>query len=432
MLKKMVISLLVVLLLFTSNLFAGGQEESSIVEKEEVTIMLHPVLYSATGGDNGLITKFSEETGIEVEVLTGPLDQILEKTLLDFVSNTSSIDVFVYTDTAMHSGLSDYLLPLDEYIAKAGEDYQFNDILNSAVQLNTLNGKVFGIPFRYGVYMLYYRQDLFDKYGVSVPETWEEFNNVAKVITEGLRADGINDVYGLVYPAETGQYLFENFKTWLAGHGGVIADENGNVKLNSPEAIAALNDFIKPYKNGWVSPDAPAMAVDKSIAAFQNGKAAMTLCYSPYWGLFTDPEKSVVSDTVNWALTPHSQGVDYGRSSVSGWQMLINKNAEYTDAAWKLVQYLTEADSALEMALNYSNGPIRESVLTSPEYLDKFPVARGWAQSFAASDSLLPGGHEKISEIMDIIGREVSSAFLGEKTSEEALNDAQKAVENIF
>jgi multiple sugar transport system substrate-binding protein len=430
--KRMIISVLVILLVCNFSAFSSGQDETSEVEKEEVTIMLHPVLYSATGGEGGLISRFSEETGIDVEVLTGPLDQILEKTLLDFVSNTSSIDVFVYTDTAMHSGLTEFLLPLDDYIANAGADYKFNDILNSAVQLNTLNGKVYGIPFRYGVYMLYYRQDLFDKYNVSVPETWEEFNAAAKQITEGLRADGINDIYGLVYPAQTGHYIFEVYKTWLAGHGGVIADENGEVKLNSPEAIKALDSLIEPYIKGWVSPEVPTMATDQSIAAFQNGKAAMALCYSPYWGLFTDPEKSSVSDTVNWALTPHSPGVEYGRSSVSGWQMLINKNAKYTDAAWKLVQYLTEADSALEMAMNYSNGPIRDSVLTSDEYLNKFPVAKGWAKSFAASDSLLPGGHEKISEIMDIIGREVSSAFLGEKTSEEAMDDAQKAVESIF
>ena len=86
-------------LLLVSNFSAFSEA------KEELTIMLHPVLYSATGGEEGLITKFSAETGIDVEVLTGPLDQILEKTLFDFVSGTSSIDVFVYTDTSMHSGL---------------------------------------------------------------------------------------------------------------------------------------------------------------------------------------------------------------------------------------------------------------------------------------------------------------------------------------
>jgi len=420
------IIMLALTLLLVSNFSAFS------AEKEELTIMLHPVLYSATGGEEGLITQFSEETGIDVEVLTGPLDQILEKTLFDFVSATSSIDVFVYTDTSMHSGLSNYLLPLDDYIETAGADYKFDDILDSAVGLNKLNGKIYGIPFRYGVYMLYYRQDLFDKYDVNVPETWVEFNAAARQITEGLRADGIDDVYGLVHPGEAGHIIFEVFKTWLAGHGGVIAEENGTVKLNSPEAVQALTTMIEPYQNGWVSPDTPAMPLDRSIAAFQNGKAAMSLCYAPYWGLFTNPEKSTISDNVGWALTPHGPGVEHGRSSFSGWQLLINKNTEYSDAAWKLVQYLSTPEAALEMALNYSNGPIRESVLTSPEYLEKFEVARGWAQGFAASEPLLPGGHEKISEIMDTIGREVSNAFIGKKTPEAALNDAQASVEKLF
>ena len=84
------------------------------------------------------------------------------------------------------------------------------------------------------------------------------------------------------------------------------------------------------------------------------------------------------------------------------------------------------------MALKYSNGPVRASVYEDPDYLELFGVARGWLQGLQASEPLLPGGHERISEMMDIIGREVSNALLGNKTPAAALKDAQNGVQAIY
>lgn len=415
------------------GLMAGGTKEA-MDEEPSLTIMLHPVLYSATGGDGGLIDQFEQETGIPVDVMTGPLDQILEKTLLDFVAGTSAIDVFVYNDTALHNGLSEHLLPLDDYLNEADSKHSFDsaDILQSTMDFGRFGGKLYGIPFRYGVYMLYYRQDLFEKYKVKVPETWAELNKAAEKITESLRDEGITDVYGLVHPGQAGHIIYEVFKTWLAGNGGLLADENGKVLIDSPESIAALTTLVAPYQNGWASPETPSMALDSAIAAFQNGKAAMALTYSPYWGLFNNPESSSVAGKIGWALTPHAEGVEPGRSSFSGWQLLINKNTEFPKAAWQLVEFLSTAEATKNMALNFANGPVRASVYEDPEYLEMFGVARGWLQGLKASEPLMPGGHEKISEMMDIIGREVSNALLGNKTPKAALQEAQVKVQAIY
>lgn len=411
--------------------WAGGQREV-VTERPSISIMLHPVLYSATGGDGGLISQFEEEYGVDVEVVTAPLDGILEQTLLDFVSGTSSLDVFVYTDTALHAGLAQHLLPLDDYIAAAEPAYRFDDIIESAVSFSRFDDVTYGIPFRYGVYMLYYRTDLFEQYGVATPQTWAELNDAARTITEGLRSDGIDDVYGIVFPGQAGQYLFEVYKTWLAGHGGMIADENGNVTLNTPEAITALENLVLLYRNGWAPADTPGKPVDQAIGAIQSGSAAMNLAYSPYWGLFTNPDQSAHADSMGWAMTPHAPGVPYGRASFSGWNMLINRNTDFPDEAWELVRYLTTREASLHMAVNHANGPIRESVLTDPDYLALFPLAADWFRSFQASEPLLPGGHERISEIMDIVGREVSSALIGEKTAAQAMEEAQRRVLAIF
>ncbi len=434
---KLMRQMLVVMLLAAILLpaaWAQGKQEVVAVKPANVKLnmIMHPVLYDATGGKTGMIKTFQEKTGYQVEVVTAPLDQILEKTLIDFASGSSSFDVFAYNDTAMHKGLAKYLLPLNDYIKQSEPAYDFNDFIKAAVDMNTFDGKTYGIPFRYGVYMLHYRLDLFEKYGVKVPETWDDFLAAAKKITESLRKDGIKDVYGMVHPGEAGLVIYETYKTNLAGEGGFIIDDSGKVRINSPEAVKALEVLVTAFKNGWSSPETPGMSLDKAIATFQNGKAAMFLSYSPYWGLFNDPAKSQVAGKVGWALTPHAPGVKSGRSSFSGWQLLINKNTKFPDQAWELVRALTTKDAMLESAMKYANGPIRKSVFSNPKFIEKYPVAEGWLYSFSASEPVLPGGHEKIGLIMDSIGREVSSALIGRKTAQQALDDAAKKVKEIY
>ena len=84
------------------------------------------------------------------------------------------------------------------------------------------------------------------------------------------------------------------------------------------------------------------------------------------------------------------------------------------------------------MAMKYSNGPVRASVYEDSDYLELFGVARGWLQGLQASEPLMAGGHERISEMMDIIGREVSNALLGNKTPKAALDDAQAEVQAVY
>lgn len=50
--------------------------------------------------------------------------------------------------------------------------------------LTSFGGKSFGIPQDVGPMMLYYRKDLFDKYGLEVPTTWEQFAEVAKQVKQ--------------------------------------------------------------------------------------------------------------------------------------------------------------------------------------------------------------------------------------------------------
>jgi multiple sugar transport system substrate-binding protein len=56
---------------------------------------------------------------------------------------------------------------------------QFSD---AAWQLVSFDGKTYALPQDYGPMMLYYRADLFQKYGLSVPRTWADFADQARAL----------------------------------------------------------------------------------------------------------------------------------------------------------------------------------------------------------------------------------------------------------
>ncbi|MFJ2739065.1 ABC transporter substrate-binding protein [Streptomyces sp. NPDC087440] len=62
-----------------------------------------------------------------------------------------------------------------------GDDVK-KKFLPQAVELTTLGGKHWAVPFDAAPQAFYYRKDLFAKYGVEVPKTWDEFRTAAEKV----------------------------------------------------------------------------------------------------------------------------------------------------------------------------------------------------------------------------------------------------------
>jgi len=51
----------------------------------------------------------------------------------------------------------------------------------------SLDGEIYGTPQDSGAIALFYRQDLFDQYGLEVPTTWDEFAAQARKFRQAAR-----------------------------------------------------------------------------------------------------------------------------------------------------------------------------------------------------------------------------------------------------
>ena len=111
-----------------------------------------------------------------------------------FEARSSDIDVY-QIDVIWPGDLAEHLLDLYEFGAKEIADEHFPAIIEN----NTVDGRLVGIPWFTDAGLLYYRTDLLEKYGLEVPKTWAEFEEVARIIQEGERAEGNEDFWGFVW-----------------------------------------------------------------------------------------------------------------------------------------------------------------------------------------------------------------------------------------
>lgn len=156
--------------------------------------------------------------------------------------------------------------PLEEAI-------DFADIEPILISWNSYKGHVYGAPTDFTTGVIWYNEDLFDRYGVTYPTddwTWEGFRETAKKLTHPDEG-----VYGFIVSPSS--YSWE---AWAAMLGGDFIDPTGTTMdgyLNSPETIAAIKFLTDLYLEDEVSP-APEMvtAMGGSYELFSAGKVAMT------------------------------------------------------------------------------------------------------------------------------------------------------------
>ena len=383
---------------------------------QEITLLIHPTLYAATGGDEGVIKEFTEATGIVVNVVTAPTDQLRERAVIEYVGGTGTFDVATLQDAWMNEEIAAFLEPLQDRLAASDADYQADDLIPSLVDVNTVDGKLLAVPFRGGTTMLYYRADHLAEAGVEVPTTLDELRAAAEALTRDTDGDGNTDIYGLVQRGIPGFEIAQDFGRLLFSNGGAILSADSSAcAITEPAGVEAIQLWADLYQNGYMPPDLFAIGRDEQIRQLQTGRASMGIYFSPYYGRLVD---ELDLDQVGWAVSPTAEGVEAGRSLNTLWSLAIDGSSDQKDAAWQLVQWLTNVENQATMAIEYANAPTRESTYVNPAFIEKNPLGAEWLEATAAS-SFTPS-HPRFPEMADAMSIELTAAIEGKKSAEQA------------
>ena len=132
---------------------------------------------------------YQEHFGVRMHVVELPYANLFEKQLIDLVSATGAYDVIMLDAPWFPRYVEDDRLtplePMFEQRGLPGPDPDFLPACLAICRHPYQSGQLFALPYVGNSQLFFYRQDLFDKYGLEAPATWSEVLRAARVILEG-------------------------------------------------------------------------------------------------------------------------------------------------------------------------------------------------------------------------------------------------------
>lgn len=304
------------------------------------------------------IEAFTEATGVEVEVnFAGSRDT--RKTLQPALDAGETVDVFDEDIERVNITWGDYLLDIQEmYDASELNGTQNATLISLAKELG--GGTLKSVPYQPSTFVVMYNKDLFEAAGITaVPTTWDEFLAAGEALKQqGVYALTIDDAYMAAFFG----YMMDRvagFETTKAVAGGDFTNE---AVLKTAEAIQTLvdNGYIDPRAAGNVYPQGQSNIADESVAMYLNGT----------W--LPNEIRNQTKEGFRWgsfALPNIAEGGDGAESNNYGAQCFaINKNTQYPNAAFALVQWLTSGEWDQKLADETMGVPMANDA-TWPEAL---------------------------------------------------------------
>ncbi len=368
----------------------------------------------------GLVEKFNEtHPGIKVEMEIMPWDSLFQKLLPSLaIGKGPDIAAFDTTNIPRYAE-ANVIIPIDEFYG----EYLDKDVLIPSLYTNLQwKGKAYGAPMNYTSLLLYYNRDLFEEAGLNPdrpPQTWDELREYALKLTKDTDNNGKVDQYGFVIAARETIPMWP-IVTWSDG-GRLI--EDGEVKINEPQAVKAIDSIAKLIKDDQVSPIGLTGAECDKL--FETQKAAMYFC-GPWM------VNGFKNSGVNFAVAQVPEGKD-GRRTTLGTSvaMVLNKASEdKKEAAYEFFKFWNSTESQVYWSLGSGFPPNRidipEKELAENPYVVEF--------SKASEDSrfYLPK-IEEFSEIdKDIIIPALEKILHGQATTQEALDEAAMKIKMLL
>ena len=382
-----------------------------------------------------VLPKFTEETGIKVEVDQLQYLAMRQKQTLELTKPKGDYDLLTYVVFSK----ADYvparqIEPLAPFFMNpklADPSYDPDDLITGYVQnigiaggkkgyLPGPTGALYGVPFGSETSVLGYRKDIFEKHNLKVPETYDELLDLVCKIPElepGMA--------GLTSRGASGHQLSHAFLLHLAPLGGRFYDDKWNPIVNNEAGVKAGEALKKILECGPEGGTSFGFAEMKN--AFLQGKAAMFLDSISVAGEIEDPEKSKVVGKVGWAL--HPEGVRRG-SQTGGFGIAIPSNAQNKEAAFLLMQWLTSKRIDKLIALE-GGSPSRFSTYMDPEVIAKYPHSTVFAEALKYADPdwrpIIPTWGEVNKEL----GTTLSKAMTGDMSVKEALDSVAERAKAV-
>ena len=304
---------------------------------------------------------------------------------------------------------------LTEY---ANEHDWANKFSAGALNLCQLSNTLAGYPTSFNALGVYYRKDIFEKYNIAVPTTFEEFeqacatlkeNGIVPISTAGLNGWHVMRFVELLIEHYAGAELHDKLSTFQESW-------NNDAVI---KAFAKYQEFCEKgyFPEGFVTADP-----NDTLINMASGTAAMDI-----QGQWQDGK--IIQDGVDINLFSTFAFPSGGTNRLSSFAEMtqFNKNLsqDELDACIKFMDYYYSEDNTKKYA-EYYNLPLPFNGASMPEgqpNVEQIINTSNKNGTFTITDQALP------TEVADVLFNAQDAMAFGEMTPEEGAANIQAAIE---
>lgn len=327
------------------------------------------------------------------------------------------------------------LLNLTPYIKKSNilkeEDFFPISLINFRYDgKNFRRGDLYGFPKDFGTAILLYNKDLFDKVGISYPNSsWskDDYLRAAQKLTKRDASDRVISL-GIDERSINPMHIL------LQNGGKIWSDDYKKCLLDSEESISAYQfvyDLSEKYK---VAPK--AREIREGLLeefGFKSGRTGMSM----RWRYELPDIVKYIGNRFKWDVCSHPKFAKYRRQlfhGPSGWS--ISNSTKYPEACFRFMEFLVGEQGQIETAKLGWNIPGNKKIANSEYFLLNLPrpdsekINRTFLEEIEYFDYTLLNPYIQISKVYNILGEELDAAVI-KKYNNNVKEGLIKAVKRI-
>lgn len=281
------------------------------------------------------------------------------------------------------------------------------------------DGKLYGVPYHARGMGFWYRKDLFEQNGWTVPTTFAEQEALCAAMKE-------KDIYCVTFGGKFGWHPMRVLDYFLEHHCGPDLHD----KLNRLEeswdqqcVIDSYATFQQWIENGWVVPDFLTVSPDDSRFPFYAGEAGLVLEGDWLEGVL----KTLEQDTSLFSFYLPPTDHEPVRFSTFPEQWMIPAGAEHPDEAAELINFITSAE--VQQANFINDFSASATIGVNPD-CDEWPLSCEWRKIILSAENTYPPTDQAfVKELMDGFFEVQAAVVANQMTPEEGAALMQQRAE---
>ena len=374
---------------------------------------------------NWLIDEWNKKNGDRIKVTGASVDGETYKTKQTIeISSSEPPDVFYSWEGGRAGEIvkGGFAADLTDYYKKYGWDKSLN---TASVSLAKFDGKPFFVPTELGASVVWYRKDLHDKLGLTVPTTWDEMMaNAAKAKAAGIAPFMLSNQKK--WPAQFMWSAMMVNKYGLDAYQGLI---DNKIPWTDPRAVDITAMMKKLADDGMFIENFNSIDFAPAQVPWAQGKALYWYKGSFILGSFRGDKAQCCAEPIDWFPFPTMSDKKPVMSIYDEDTVMIHAASKNKDAAAEFVNWMVSPEaSAKKLEIDK---PYASNASTDLSHLSPMEQRLGKAMSDAGSYTFMHVDHGTPPAISDRFLDGLQGVLAGAISPEEAMEATETEAQRV-